>query len=231
MAQTHIVLAEDDQRLAKLMANYLTQHEFTVTRVSHGDQVQQRVLREQPDLLILDIMLPGQDGFTICRQLRQQFQGPILILTARQDDIDQVLGFELGADDYVMKPIEPRVLLARVQALLRRAYPGNRQEQQLRCGQLVLQQQAQRAYLGDTEVSLTSHEFELLWYLARHPGQVVTREQIHRELIGRPYDGLDRTVDMRISQLRRKLNDDLKQPVRLKTVWGKGYLFVPDTWG
>ncbi|RUO29505.1 response regulator transcription factor [Aliidiomarina sanyensis] len=226
-----ILIAEDDTRLAKLIVDYLKQNGFEVFWEADGNRVQAAVKRHEPDLLILDVMLPNRDGFDLCRAMRTSFRGPILMFTARESDIDQVLGLELGADDYVVKPVEPRVLLARVNALLRRSGGlGADDKQTLTFGQLSLNARSQTASLSGETLSLTSHEFELLWYLGERAGSVVTRESIHRDVIGREYDGLDRTVDMRVSHLRKKVGDDHKQPERLKTVWGKGYLFVPDAW-
>lgn len=226
----HIFIAEDDKKLALLIKEYLEQHEFIVSWEAHGAHVVQRVNQLQPDLILLDLMLPGRDGFELCRELRPQFRGPILIFTARQSDIDQVLGLELGADDYVIKPIEPRVLLARINALLRRTSHStssiNEPLADLQLGTLMLKPMSQVALLEGRDINLTSHEFDLLFYLANHAGTPVSREQIHQNVIGREYDGLDRTVDMRISQLRKKLGDNMQKPERIKTVWGKGYLLT-----
>ena len=229
-----IVLAEDDQKLARLVLDYLEQNGFSVSWEPRGDRVLHVVQRVQPDLIILDLMLPGRDGFELCRDLRKTFQGPILMFTARQSDIDQVLGLELGADDYVVKPVEPRVLVARINALLRRTHDVSHKVQnaaaELSFGALVLKPKSRVATLHNQTLDLTSHEFELLLYLAERAGTVVTREQIHRDIIGREYDGLDRTVDMRVSHIRKKLGDDHQKPEMLKTIWGKGYLLVADAW-
>lgn len=226
-----ILLVEDDVRLAGLVQSFLIQHGFAVQLQSQGDQVAEHCRQFQPDLIVLDLMLPGLDGFGVCRQIRPWFKGPILMLTAKQSDIDQVLGLELGADDYVIKPVEPRVLLARIQALLRRTRPVAKTEQQeLQFGKLMLKQRAREAWFDGQRIELTSYEFDLLWMLAKHAGQTVKREAIHQQIIGREYDGLDRTVDVRVSHLRRKLGDNADTPFRIKTVWGKGYLFVADAW-
>ncbi len=226
-----ILLVEDDIRLASLVQSFLTQHGFSVQLQTQGDAVAEHCRQFQPDLIVLDLMLPGLDGFGVCRQLRPWYKGPILILTAKQSDIDQVLGLELGADDYVIKPVEPRVLVARINALLRRTLsPGKTEQQELRFGRLLLKQRAREAWYDEERVELTSYEFDLLWMLARHAGQTVKREAIHQQIIGREYDGLDRTVDVRVSHLRRKLGDNAETPFRIKTVWGKGYLFVADAW-
>ncbi|GAA0547524.1 MAG: two-component system OmpR family response regulator [Rheinheimera aquimaris] len=226
-----ILLVEDDIRLASLVQTFLTQHGFTVQLQSQGDAVAEHCRQFQPDLIVLDLMLPGLDGFGVCRQIRPWFKGPVLMLTAKQSDIDQVLGLELGADDYVVKPVEPRVLVARINALLRRTQIISKAEQQeLQFNRLLLKQRSREAWYDNERVELTSYEFDLLWMLAKHAGQTVKREAIHQQIIGREYDGLDRTVDVRISHLRRKLGDNAETPFRIKTVWGKGYLFVADAW-
>jgi DNA-binding response OmpR family regulator len=226
-----LLLVEDDIRLASLVQSFLAQHGFTVEQQSRGDGVAEHCRRFQPDLIVLDLMLPGLDGFGVCRQIRPWYKGPVLMLTAKQDDIDQVLGLELGADDYVVKPVEPRVLVARINALLRRTQNSSKAEQQeLQFNRLLLKQRAREAWYDNERVDLTSYEFDLLWMLAKHAGQTVKREAIHQQIIGREYDGLDRTVDVRISHLRRKLGDNAEAPFRIKTVWGKGYLFVADAW-
>ena len=174
-------------------------------------------------------MLPGKDGFTVCREVRDKFNVPILMLTAKGEDFDQVVGLEFGADDYVIKPVEPRVLLARINAVLRRQQPVKVSEE-LVFGQLRIDKTSRQVFLHQQEVILTSHEFELLWLLASNAGEVLNRDYVHQKMIGREYDGLDRTVDVRISRLRKKLIDNTARPYRIKTVWGQGYLFVSDAW-
>ena len=226
-----ILLVEDDLRLSELVSRYLENQGFRVAIVAHGDQVLPRVQRDPPDLIILDLGLPGQDGFSICKQLRPAFSNPILILTARDDDIDHVLGLELGADDYVIKPVEPRVLMARIQALLRRSRAQSSAEQKiLRFGRLHINTAARSVALDGRSIALSSNEYELLVYLATHAGEVQSREVLFQQLHGREYDGLDRMLDVRISHLRRKLGDDADTSERIKTIWGHGYLFVPDAW-
>jgi DNA-binding response OmpR family regulator len=193
-----------------------------------------RFAAEHPRIVLLDIMLPGTDGLTICRELRRIFDGPILIFTARDSDIDEVIGLEAGADDYVAKPADPMVLLARTRALLRRAeksatHASHRGDIVL--GTLRISEAAQEAWLDGEPVPLTTQEFELLLLLARRAGQVLSRDDIFHNMRGIEYDGLDRSIDGRISKLRRKLKDDAASPARIKTIWGKGYLLVPDAWG
>jgi len=229
-----ILLVEDDQRLADLTAEYFRQNDLTVAVEARGDRAIARFRSEQPRIVLLDLMLPGVDGLTVCRELRELFDGPILIFTARDSDIDQVIGLEAGADDYVAKPVDPMVLLARTRALLRRVEDsGNRQTPvgEIALGQLKISEAAQEVWLDGQNIELTTQEFELLQLLARHAGKILSREEIFHQLRGIDYDGLDRSIDGRISKLRRKLGDSATKPTRIKTVWGKGYLVVPDAWG
>jgi two-component system response regulator RstA len=188
----------------------------------------ERSVREQPDLVVLDVMLPGVDGLTICRTVRDRYGGPILMLTARGDDIDQVLGFELGADDYVAKPAAPRVLLARISALLRRATAQAPASQRLSFGDLVVDARTREVHRAGVELPLTTAEFDLLWLLASRAGEVLSRQTILDALRGINYDGLDRSIDVRISKLRQHIGDNPRTPTRIKTVRGTGYLFAPD---
>src|SRR5690625_5407554 len=228
----HLLIAEDDSRLADLVKSYLEANNYRVTIEADGNRVPERVRQEKPDMLILDIMLPGKDGLTLCQMLRPEFDGPILMLTARNEDADQILGLEFGADDYVIKPVEPRILLARIRALLRRIEPRpNPARQTLEFGNLRIDDASRSVLLNGTPINLSSYEFDFLWLLAQHAGEVVKRDVLFQELHGRPYDGLDRTIDVRISQLRHKLNDNTDNRQRIKTVWGRGYLFIADAWG
>jgi len=227
-----ILLVEDDLRLAELVSRYLTTHGFIVSIVTRGDEVVERVQGDNPDLVILDLGLPGEDGFSICKRLRPDYASPILILTARDNDIDHVLGLELGADDYVIKPVEPRVLLARVGALLRRSRTpvDPVAGKSLSFGRLLINIISRGVKWDGREIALSRNEFDLLVFLASHPGEIQSRERLFKSLYNRDYDGLDRMLDIRISRLRRKLDDDAENPRRIKTIWGQGYLFVPDAW-
>lgn len=227
-----ILLAEDDLRLANLVKDYLeSSEEYQVAIESNGGKVQRSVEDVCPELLILDVMLPNKDGLSICRELRPTFKGPILMLTARDDNADQILGLECGADDYVIKPVEPRVLLARVRALLRRFNLEQKQDlEHIQLGELNIDCNARAVSLAGQDVHLSSHEYDLLVTLARQPGQVMSREFLFNAIYSRPYDGLDRTIDVRVSQLRKKLGDNAENPYRIKTVWGRGYILVEDAW-
>jgi len=226
-----VLLVEDDLRLAELVSRYLESQGFQISVVSRGDEVVERVQHDNPDLVILDLGLPGEDGFAICRRLRPAYTNPILILTARDNDIDHVLGLELGADDYVIKPVEPRVLLARIGALLRRSRPPPAPAgKTLVFGQLLINVVSRAVKWDGRSIALSRNEFDLLVYLATHAGEIQSREALYRSLYNRDYDGLDRMLDIRISRLRKKLGDDADNPERIKTIWGQGYLFVPDAW-
>lgn len=227
-----ILLVEDDRQLSNLITEFLSSEGFHVKQEFRGDTVAKTVKSYSPDLIVLDVMLPGKDGFAICRDLRPDFSGPVLMLTAKNTDFDQVLGLEIGADDYVIKPVEPRVLLARINALLRRGdLPNQREEQgELSFGGLHINRASRKVTLHDELIDLTSQEFDLLWLLSSKAGEVQNRDYIYKAVVGREYDGLDRSVDVRISRLRKKLHDNTETPFRVKTIWGQGYLFVPDAW-
>ena len=226
-----ILIVEDDERLATLTREYLENNGLQVSVEGDGGKAVDRILSERPDLVVLDLMLPGEDGVSICRRVRSQYGGQILMLTARTDDLDEVLGLEMGADDYVAKPVRPRVLLARIRALLRRnAAPAeeseNDNQSRLRFGALVVDNSMREAWLEDRSVELTSAEFDLLWLLCSSAGRVLSREEIFSQLRGIEYDGQDRSIDVRVSRIRPKIGDDPMHPRLIKTVRSKGYLFV-----
>nr|WP_273252364.1 response regulator [Marinobacter psychrophilus] len=233
-----ILIVEDDERLASLTRDYLQNNGLTVSIESHGGAAVERILNEQPDLVVLDLMLPGEDGLSICRRVRPRYSGPILMLTARTDDMDQILGLEMGADDYIGKPVQPRVLLARIRALMRRAAEKNQPlvgsdavsegPVRVQFKELVIDSSMREAWLSGVTVDLTSAEFDLLWLLASNAGRVLSREEIFAALRGIEYDGQDRSIDVRVSRIRPKIGDDPIHPRRIKTVRSKGYLFVKE---
>lgn len=227
-----VLLVEDDQRLRQLISDFLSQQGFKVDCMADGGQLLNYLQKQQPDLVILDVMLPGEDGFALCQKLRPYYAGPLLFMTAKDDNYDQVLGLELGADDYLIKPVEPRVLLARIHALFRRTehHMSAQNEDLLRFGKLTINRASRQVHLNQQLIVLTSHEFDMLYMLASHAGQVVERTRLYSELIGREYDGLDRSADVRVSRLRKKLHDNPKHPYRIQTIWGKGFFFAADAW-
>jgi len=229
--RSRVLLVEDSARLAASIRDYLERHGFEVLVEGDGLAVADRVERFRPELVVLDLMLPGKDGLTICRELRARGGSlPILMLTAKGENIDQVLGLEMGADDYVVKPVEPRVLLARVEALLRRAAPraGRQAEAALTAGRIAIDGSRRAATLDGHDIELTTGDFDILWLLASRHGTVVTRDEILRVVRGIDYDGLDRSIDARICRLRRKLQDAGGAETMIKTVRLKGYLFTGD---
>ncbi|MCG9758112.1 MULTISPECIES: response regulator [Pseudoalteromonas] len=225
-----VLLVEDDVKLAELTAKFLIHNGFEVVQLHNGINAIKAIEAEKPDILILDIMLPGLDGFSICKAARGEFKGPILFLTAKDSDFDHVKGLEIGADDYIIKPVEPYVLLARLNALIRRTQNDEVHSDSITLGELQIDKSDRKVYLAGDEVELTSYEFDLLKTLAGHAGETLSRDYIYKHVVGREYDGLDRSVDVRISRLRKKLGDNLEQPARLITVWGKGYLCSKSAW-
>jgi two-component system OmpR family response regulator len=223
-----VLLVEDDPRLAELVTEYLSSYEFSVELVTRGDEALERFKSAAPDIVVLDLMLPGMDGMVVCRQIRSVSEAPILILTAREDTYDEVSGLEQGADDFVNKPVQPRVLLARLRALLRRT--------QLKAlDARVLEFGALRIVLEDRSVTwrgqpcvLSNTEYKLLLTLAEAAGRVLSRDELLKKMRGIEFDGLDRSIDNSISKLRRKFDDNAGD--KIKTVWGEGYLFSPSAW-
>ncbi|WP_033076401.1 response regulator [Thalassotalea sp. ND16A] len=225
-----ILLVEDDQKLARLIKSFLEEHHFAVTWLNNGDLADQYVSSGGYDLILLDVMLPGKDGFEICRSIRTKFNGPVIMVTARTNSLDQLRGLELGADDYIYKPIEPLILLARIRALLRRVPVEEASTKLLQFGKLQINKVTHSVKIAESNVNLTENEFELLIELTKRAGEILSREYLFMKLIRRDYDGIDRTIDGRVSRLRKKLGDSNESPFRIKTIWGKGYLFVEDAW-
>jgi two-component system OmpR family response regulator len=223
------LLVEDDAKLAALTAEYLRGHGVHVVVSGNGASALEEARRTRFDVVLLDLMLPGRSGLEVCRELRARSDVPVLILTARGEEADRVLGLELGADDYLTKPFSPRELLARIQAQVRRARgQAGPLSRKVEVGELVLDPAALRATLHGRELTLTVYEFQLLRALAERAGQVLSRERLLELARGSAEEAFDRSIDVHISRLRQKLGDDPKQPRLLKTVRGAGYqLAVP----
>ena len=225
MAQK-ILIVDDEANIRDLAALYLQKESFSIETASTGPEALEKFAETSPSLVILDVMMPGMDGFEVCRELRRQTDTPILMLTARNEDIDKIVGLELGADDYLPKPFEPRELLARVKALLRRAAPQAAADDVLRFGRLEVDLGARVARLDGRICDLTGHQFDLLVVLAQSPGRVLTRDQIMDSLKGHPLEAFDRSIDVHISRIRAVIEDDPKLPRRVLTVRGTGYVFA-----
>jgi DNA-binding response OmpR family regulator len=224
------LLVDDDRELARLLGEYLGSHGVELVAVEDGPAGIARLQAgEEFDIVLLDVMLPGIDGFEVCRRIRTSSPVPIVMLTARGQDDDRVVGLDLGADDYVPKPFNPRELLARMRAVLRRSRPAAAQGERLEVGDLVVDVPGHKAMLGGQELQLTSFEFRVLVALARRAGETVTREELAGAVLPKsgPYDpSVDRSLDVHVSHLRHKLGDDAREPRRIRTVRGVGYVLV-----
>lgn len=230
-----IFIVEDDERLARLIGQYLGKHGYVIHYHFTGLGAYQQIMATQPDVVVLDLMLPEVSGWQICEELRQHFQAPILILTANDSEYNEIKGLEMGADDYLSKTAEPRVLLARIRALLRRSQAPTQNvlterihsSEYLQFTDLSINNQTRVVLYQNQVLELTTAEFDVLWLLANHAGQTMSRDAILNELRGIEFDGLDRSIDARISRLRRKLSVPNEADAWIKTIRGKGYLFMP----
>ncbi|MET2897145.1 response regulator [Vibrio rotiferianus] len=226
-----LIIVEDDPKLQTMLSEYFSQQGFEVSCIDNGTDAPESIIENQPDLVLLDLMLPGQDGLSVCRQVRDCYKGKILMLTASDDDFDHVAALEIGADDFVTKPIKPRVLLARIRMLLRRKEVSTIESDIcVEVGVLCLNRLRKACALNKEPIALTDGEFDLLWVLATRPEQTLSREWLTKTLRGIEYDGTDRTIDNRIVTLRKKLGDSTTPPQKIITVRGQGYLFMPDAW-
>ena len=223
-----LLLVEDDAELASMVADFLSDNGFNVEVEGDGKRAADRIRDEDFDVLVLDIGLPGLDGISICRMVRDQFDGPILMLTARGDEIDEVNSLEVGADDYLSKPVRPRALLARLRVHLRRMEHATEpiSQPKIEIGNLTIDAGSRTVTIEGERCEMTTAEFDLLWLLAVNAGKVVARDELYQQLHGMKYGGLDRSIDLRISRLRRKLGDDPTDPRRIKSVRGVGYIFA-----
>ncbi len=227
-----VLIVDDDEKLRKLLKEYLENNGFKVLTLADGSDVKKTLRRESQDMVILDVMLPGKDGLEVLKEIRMDDPIPVIMLTAKGDQTDRIVGLELGADDYLPKPFSPRELLARMRAVLRRAVPetrdrvGKKEETLLKAGGLTLNRAKQTIWVEDKELELSSTEYKILEVLMRHPNVVFSRDQLMNLARGRDFMAFDRSIDVHISKLRAKLEPDPRSPVRIKTVWGAGYMFV-----
>lgn len=219
-----ILIVEDDAALAAMVADFLIAEGFEASIEGRGDLAPERIITESPDAVILDIGLPGLNGFDVCRAVRARYPGAIIMLTARGEEVDEVVGLEVGADDYMSKPVRPRALLARLRGHLRRQPAPADVSREIAIEGLKIQLSSRRVTLNGQPLELTTAEFELLVLLADNAGQILSRSEIYPKLYGIKYDGLDRSLDLRVSRLRKKLGDDPSHPERIKSVRGVGYL-------
>lgn len=221
-----ILIIEDESELVKVIRSYLEQAGFSVLTASRGDTGLSTWEHKRPDLVLLDLNLPGMDGLDVAREIRRKSNTPIMMVTARVEEVDQLVGLELGADDYLTKPFSPRVLVARVRALLRRAEGQPQQPQVLRVADLEIDLEAHTVLRGDKPVELTPTEFELLRTLAGQPGRAFSRLQLLEASQGTAYEGYERTIDAHIKNLRAKIEPDPRNPRYIETVFGVGYRFA-----
>jgi two-component system response regulator RstA len=240
----HLLLIEDDLKLSELIKHFLEGNHFIVSCEVRGDQASERILNEKPDLVILDILLPGKDGRAICREVRPYYDRPIIMLTALDEEVDQIVGLEIGADDYISKPVRPRLLLSRINAILRLTARAGSDATSNSSTTISPTMPAGKIVIGNIEVDAANRsvrvagqseefstaQFDLLYYLAHHAGRVISRNQLYKDLRGIDYDGFNRSIDLQIARLREKIGDNGKNPRIIKSVRGEGYLMVQTPW-
>jgi two-component system phosphate regulon response regulator OmpR len=230
-----VLLVDDDEKLRRLLKEYLEGYEFHVFTLADGEAVLNSIRKESPEIVILDIMLPKKDGLEVLKEIRAVSRVPVIMLTAKGEEADRVVGLELGADDYLPKPFSPRELLARIKAVLRRLEPalkpttGVDEGLRVEAGNLVLDKARQTLLMEGKEVPLSSTEYRVLKVLMENPNRVLSRDQIMTLARGKDFMAFDRSIDVHISKLRAKLESDPRSPKRIKTIWGSGYMFVHST--
>lgn len=235
--KNHVLIIDDDKKLCDLLSRYLTQYDYTVSVCTHPTEGLKHLTQNTFDLLILDVMLPEMDGFATLKSLRKYSEIPVIMLTARGDTMDKIVGLELGADDYLPKPYEPRELLARIQSILRRTTGQQNQEKKpsettseiIQSGLLQVDVYKRVAHLAEQDLELTTLEFEILLLLIKNPSRVISRDEITDTIHGIDWNAYNRSIDVAVSRLRTKLSDDAKQPQYIKTIWGRGYQFIGTT--
>jgi len=231
----HILIVEDDEDLADWLKEYLSSKGFKLSVSYTGEDALKIIKAENPDVVLLDGMLPGINGVDVCQAVRPHFTNAIIMVTAQDEEIDEVLGLKMGADDYLTKPIRARALLTRIEKYLAKQsaikiVDKKNNDQQLTFNRLIIDKESRTVTLNNVKINISTYEFDVLWLLAQQAGTIVHREELVSKLRGFDYDGFDRSIDQRVSRLRKKLNDNPDEPYRIKTVWGKGYLFAKDAW-
>ena len=229
----NILVIDDDPSLRELLSRYLKENDFSVETLEDGRGAEEKILQQTIDLVVLDIMLPGEDGLTIAKKLKAISSVPIIMLSAKGEDIDRIIGLEVGADDYLPKPFNPRELLARIKAVLRR--DGLKGEQQptnapheYKFGPFTINRDSKQVFNNDDEVTLTSGEYKLLELFINHPNRVMNRDFMVESLKGFSPSPYDRSIDVRVNRLRQKIEHNPNNPIYIKTVWGEGYIFTPE---
>lgn len=225
MAGRHILIVEDEEKIARLLCSYMEDAGFRASAQRRGDRVVDQIKKDPPDLILLDIMLPGKNGMDLCREIRQFSDVPIIMITARVEEIDRLLGLELGADDYICKPFSPREAVARVKAVFRRLHAAPR-NQALVVGSISLDAETRQVMIGKQELSLTPNEFELLKTMMARPNRVFARSELINRVQGYDFEGYDRTIDTHIKNLRKKIAQMLPDREIITTVYGIGYKFT-----
>ena len=224
---TRVLVVDDEPTIREIVVGYLEREGFKTFEAADGNRARELLEREAPDLVVLDVMLPGTDGLELCRWIRSRSRLPVIMLTARGEESDRIVGLELGADDYVTKPFSPRELVARVRTVLRRAEPNASAEERLSYEGLVIDSSTREVTMKKKPLRLTAREFDLLWFLASHPRRVFSREQLMRRVWGYSAALDTGTVTVHVRRLREKIEDDPSRPRHLETVWGVGYRFAP----
>jgi len=225
-----VLVVDDDAGIRELIADYLGKQGISVETARDGKEMDERLTRFDPDLIVMDLMMPGEDGLALTRRVKAAIGVPVIMLSARGEDIDRIVGLEVGADDYLPKPFNPRELLARIRAVLRRgseARSGQEVAEQSRFGPFALNLAAQSLSRDGDEIAITQAEFTLLKLFVEHPNRALSRDQIMDWLKGYERDPFDRSIDVRVTRLRRKIEDDPANPAYIRTIWGQGYLFAP----
>jgi DNA-binding response OmpR family regulator len=222
-----ILVVDDESIVREVVVRYLEREGYGTLEAANGDAARAMIERRGLDLVVLDVMLPGTDGLELCRWIRSESELPVIMLTARGEEADRIVGLELGADDYVTKPFSPRELAARVRTVLRRTRPGNAQSRRIDFGDVVLEHEAREARKAGLELRLTTREFDLLWFLASHPRRVFSRDQLMASVWGYEAALDSGTVTVHVRRLREKIEDEPSEPRHLQTVWGVGYRLVP----